>query len=313
MTYPFENKQLTKDIKINTLFQIEKMEDLYLLVRFKYKKMIWNGAIPIRAKYQGVNIPLTSEDVEEWVKECYAELSPEKYILWQEEQNNYWKNKSSEDTQLVFEALNGTESTTKWLCRKCGPVPQVNPQPGARIRSLRQMGYHIATLNMQCSSCGKKQYFDLLIRLPRHAADNQKRIAISKSLRTKILSTLPNIDCVFDNPLDKKACVIDHKFPSSRWVNGETLNHTSMTEEQIRSKFQILSNQTNLQKERYCQKCVLENIRGNFFGIEWYYKGDSQWRGSSKADEKGCIGCPWYDVMKWKVEFNKILDTIKSQ
>lgn len=159
MTYPFENKQLTKDIKINTLFQIEKMEDLYLLVRFKYKKMIWNGAIPIRAKYQGVNIPLTSEDVEEWVKECYAELSPEKYILWQEEQNNYWKNKSSEDTQLVFEALNGTESTTKWLCRKCGPVPQVNPQPGARIRSLRQMGYHIATLNMQCSSCGKKTVF----------------------------------------------------------------------------------------------------------------------------------------------------------
>lgn len=304
MAYPFENKTINPNIRTLSLFQVEKMEDLYLQVRFKYQRVVWNGAVPIVAKYQGVNVPLTSDDVFDWVETCYVELDPSKYRLWQQEQDEFWNTKKSEDTRLVFDALNGAESTTKWLCRKCGPVPQVNPQPGARIRSLKQLGYHIATLKLTCQSCGNKQYFDLLIRLPRHAADNQKRFTISKALRNKILSVLPNVDCAFETPLDKKACIIDHKFPSSRWVNGETINHTTMSEDEIRAKFQILSNQTNLQKERYCQRCVLDGIRGNFFGIEWYYEGDKMWRGTSKADENGCIGCPWYDLSRWKAEFN---------
>lgn len=309
MPYSFENKQVTGEIKINELFKIEKMEDIYLSVRFKYKKIVWNGAVPIKAKYQGINIALTYEDVIDWVKICYSTLEPAKFKLWQNEQDEFWKDKKSEDTQLVFDALNGTDDTTKWLCRKCGPVPEVNPQPGARIRSLKQMGYHIATMKLECSSCGKKQYFDLLIRLQRHASNNQKRFTITSALRTRILDILPNVDCAFNTALDKKACIIDHKFPSSRWVNGETVNHTTMTEDEIRDKFQILSNQTNLQKERYCQRCVVEGVRGSFFGIEWYYQGDTRWQGSSKADEKGCIGCPWYDIELWKAEFNRYLVT----
>jgi len=312
MSYSFENKQITKDIRINGLFKIDKMEDIYLTVRFKYQRVVWNGAVPIVAKYQGVNIPLTDEDVNEWVETCYSALDPTKFKVWQNAQEQFWQNKKSEDTQLVFDALNGSDDTTKWLCRKCGPVPEVNPQPGARIRSLKQMGYHIATMKLECSSCGKKQYFDLLIRLPRHAADNQKRFTISQALRARILGIIPNVDCAFGSPLDEKACIIDHKFPSSRWVNGETINHTTMTEEEIRNKFQILSNQTNLQKERYCQRCVTKGIRGDFFGIEWYYQGNNQWQGSSKADEKGCVGCPWYDIERWKSEFNRRLLEIED-
>lgn len=308
MPYPFENKQITKDIKANGLFPIEKMEDIYLSVRFKYEGVVWNGAVPIKAKYQGINIPLMEEDVVDWVKICYSALDPAEFKLWQAEQEQFWQNRKSEDTQLVFDALNVSDNTTKWLCRKCGSVPKVNPQPGARIRSLKQMGYHIATMKMECSSCGKKQYFDLLIRLQRHAADNQKRFTISKALRARILDTLPNVDCAFGSPLDKKACIIDHKYPSSRWVNGETVNHIAMTEDEIRDKFQVLSNQTNLHKERYCQRCVKEGIRGDFFGIKWYSQGDTQWQGSSKADENGCVGCPWYDIERWKVGFNKHLE-----
>ena len=307
MPHSFENKQLNSKIKINGLLHIARMEDVYLSVRFKYQSVVWNGAVPIIAKYQGVNIPLEKEDVIDWVQTCYESLNPANYQVWQNQQETFWQGKSSEDTKLVFDALNGTENTTRWLCRKCGPVPAVNPQPASRIRNLKQMGYHIATIQSECSSCGSKQYFDLLIRLPRHAADNQRRFSISKALRNRILEILPNVDCVFETPLDEKACIIDHKFPSSRWVNGETVNHTNMPENEIRSKFQILSNQTNLQKERYCQRCVIEGKRGDFFGIEWYYSGGDKWEGTSKADENGCIGCPWYDVHKWKEEFNKHL------
>lgn len=313
MPYSFEHSVVNENIRLLSLFPIEKMEDLYLQVRFKYPNVVWNGAIPIVSKYQGVNIPLTKDDVFDWSTICYAALDPSRFSIWQHEQENFWRTKNSEDTHLVFDALNGSAPTTKWLCRKCGPVPQVNPQPGARIRSLKQYGYHIATLKLMCQTCGSKQYFDLLIRLPRHAADNQKRCTISKSLRNKILNTLPHEDCLSGVPLDSKACIIDHKFPSSRWVNGETINSLSMTELEIRQKFQILSNQSNLQKERYCQRCVLDGIRGSFLGIEWYYEGDRLWRGSSKADERGCIGCPWYDITKWKSEFNRFLNAKSSK
>ncbi len=307
MSYQFENWKINRNIKIVYLFKIEKMEDIYLSVRFTYPDAVWNGAIPIRAKYQGVNVALTKEDIKHWVMLCYEELNPARHRLWLTSQNEFWRDNNSEDTKLVFDALNGTEAITRWLCRKCGPVPGVNPQAAARIRTLKEKGYHIATLKKDCASCGKKQYFDLLIRLPRNAADNQRRSTITQALKAKVLATLPHVDCAFEVPLDERACVIDHKFPSSRWVNGESPNQTDMTPEQICNKFQILSNQTNLQKERYCQRCVIDGVRGDFFGISWYYQGGKRWAGTSKADENGCAGCPWYDMAKWKKEFNKHL------
>lgn len=307
MSYDFENKTINRNIKTSNLFKIDKMEDYYLAVRFTYRGYIWNGAVPIKAKYQGVDIPLTKDDVFEWTQSCYEALDPGNYRVWQTNQIEFWDSINAEDTHLVFDALNGTEPTTKWLCRKCGPVPKVNPQAGARIKKLKEYGYHIATVKMECSVCGKKQFFDLLIRLPRHPADNQRRFSISAALRNKILNTLPLKDSCFETTLRPNEAIIDHKFPSSRWVNGETINETDMPIEDIKKKFQILTNQTNLQKERYCQRCVTDGIRGNFFGIEWYYQGDSNWSGTSKADENGCVGCPWYDLHKWKDEFNKHL------
>ena len=50
-----------------------------------------------------------------------------------------------------------------------------------------------------------------------------------------------------------------------------------------------------------------ENIRGDFFGIKWYSKGDEYWQGANKSDENGCVGCPWYDLADWKKKFNEHL------
>lgn len=305
--YPFENMRINADVRTTVMFQVPKMEDYYLGVVFRYTRTTWNGCIPLQAKYEGISIPPTKEDVTAWVLQCYADLDPGKNIMWQNSQRTFWQQKQAYDTQAVFEALNGQDSTTKWLCRKCGPVPQVNPQSGARIRALRMMGYYIATQKMLCPTCGKNTDFDLLVRLPRSAADNQKRFTIAKSLEAKIKTVLPLRDACFDSPQKASELIIDHKFPSSRWVNGETINETTMSDSEIKQKFQLLTNQTNLQKERYCQRCVLKGIRGDFFGIKWYYEGDENWAGSSKADEKGCVGCPWYDLVEWKRLFNEHL------
>lgn len=304
MVYSFENKRLNADVRTGEYFKLHGMEDYYLSVTFRYPSRTWNGCIPIKAKYQGIDIPLENEDVNDWVIKCYAELDPGKNSLWQEEQRQYWSQKNAYATQAVFDALNGTEILTKWQCRKCGPVPQANPQAGARIKQLRQLGYYIATMKMDCPTCGGKQFFDLLVRMPRHAAENEKRFSISKSLQRKIKSVLPLKDACFDSPHPASELIIDHKFPSSRWVNGETVNEDSMSDEEIKNKFQLLTNQTNLQKERYCKRCVIEGTRGDFFGIKWYYEGGENWEGTSKADEKGCVGCCWYDLEVWKEKFN---------
>ena len=169
------------------------------------------------------------------------------------------------------------------------------------------MGYYIATSKRECATCGGKQFFDLLIRLPRHAADNEKRFSIPIRLQNRIKAVLPLKDACFDTPQTEAELVIDHKFPSSRWVYGETINDTTMSEEAIKQKFQLLTNQTNLQKERYCKRCVSTGKRGDFFGIKWYYQGKEQWEGTSKADENGCVGCCWYDLELWKEKFNEYL------
>lgn len=307
MAYEFENKKVDSNIRTGEIFQIHGMTDYYLYVIFRYHAKTWNGAVPLISKYQGIEIPFTFDDVIAWVKKCYVELDPAKNAVWQNQQRVFWEKKESYDTRAVFDALNGSSDMTRWECRKCGPVPECNPQPAARIKALKQNGYFIATAKRECATCGKKQFFDLLIRLPRQAADNEKRSAISVSLQNKIKRVLPLRDVCFDTPLRPSEVVIDHKFPSSRWVNGETINETDMPEDKIRNKFQILTNQTNLQKERYCKRCVKTGKRGDFFGIEWYYEGDENWRGTSKADEQGCVGCCWYDMAEWKDRFNRYL------
>lgn len=42
------------------------------------------------------------------------ELDPGKNQVWQNEQRQFWENRQAFDTQAVFDALNGTESLTKW-------------------------------------------------------------------------------------------------------------------------------------------------------------------------------------------------------
>lgn len=310
---PYENLKIDSNIKTKKLFNIPKMEDLYLGVQFKYSSKTWNGCIPLRTKYQGLSIPDTLDDVCKWAKKCYNTLNPANYQLWQDNQIRFWNERNAPETRVVFNALNGNNSTTEWLCRKCGPVPRSNPQPGGRIRALRSCGYYTATQLQYCKTCGQKESFDLLIRLPRAEINSQERHPISEALRKKVIKTLSCKDACFGDKLEPSQAIVDHKFPSSRWVVGEpTPNRDDMPEEEIRRKFQILTNQTNLQKERYCKRCVLDGIRGDFFGIKWYYQGNENWEGQSKVDERGCIGCPWYDLLKWKEEFNRVLKKISE-
>ncbi|MDP2209492.1 MAG: hypothetical protein Q8K98_12095 [Bacteroidota bacterium] len=84
-----------------------------------------------------------------------------------------------------------------------------------------------------------------------------------------------------------------------------------MTEEEIQSKFSLLTRQHNLWKSRYCENCKKTGTRGTFIGIDYFYQGGSEWDSNIFDDDKsGCYGCFWYDPGKWREYLNK---KIKNQ
>ena len=78
-----------------------------------------------------------------------------------------------------------------------------------------------------------------------------------------------------------------------------------LTNAEILNDFQLLSNQRNQQKREVCRTCYQSGNRGKMFGINFFYHGTELWDATipkkGKAAEKGCIGCGWYDIQKWRL------------
>jgi hypothetical protein len=138
--------------------------------------------------------------------------------------------------------------------------------------------------------------------------DTKVRTGIPVSLARKIKILYKNVEALFLREFAPKELEIDHKFPQIRWENDEEENKVSMSEDEIKSKFILLTRSNNLLKSRQCEKCVKTGERGNFPGIYFWHVGDKSWQGKSKSDESGCVGCFWYDPYKWRDELNKIVN-----
>lgn len=315
MPYPYENQQINQHITTYTVFQVDKMPDMFLEVEFIYpRSMPWRTCIPIFEKYQGVNFTESArEDVEEWVLQCYEDMSPANSTTWTSAEERYWEvHANANKAKPLFDVLNHEDRyhLTQWGCRQCTDISQVNSQAASRIRALKKdHGYHIASKDVFCPVCNEMTKHDMLLRIPRRRGESQTRYTISSSLKRRIKEHFGYTDVCFNErfQMATKALVIDHKFPATRWAAGETRNFDNMTDEEIDAKFQLLTQQTNLQKDRYCFRCFNEGIRGDFFGIKWYPIGDENWQGANNSDENGCIGCPWYDLKEWKDRFNEHL------
>ncbi len=266
---------------------------------FVYGNYEWEGAIPRVLEKQGLQI-LDENQFKKFARKAYDVLNPKNRSKWIQACENYWENKHKGQTYAVLVALQSGE----WECRVCGPLPKTNPQDAARLSALKSEGYVIASQRRFCTQCKKSTMHDLLVMLPtirgRFGYGKKLRAPMSEKLKTKTKETLNHTETCFNVKRLGKQLVIDHKFPSQRWTKPESRNPDSMSVDDIRNKFQLLDNQTNMWKSRYCDRCVKENRRGDFMGIKWYYKGDENWRGAPKDNEEGCLGCPWYDLKEWK-------------
>ncbi len=280
-------------------FVAEKTSDVFMEVEFVYGETTWKGLLPKHLQKQGLD--LEEEDFYALLEERYERLHPANKEEWIKESDSQWNDKR--DNNQTYRVLNALYSG-EWECRVCGPVPKVNPQPAARLGALKKMGYVIGSQRRRCMTCGKSTMHDILIMLPniesRFAHGNELRAPMSGNLKERIKKVLNNIEVCFNVKRQPVELLIDHKFPSQRWNTPESNNPDNMQEAEIKRKFQLLSNQTNMWKSRHCDHCVKTGIRGDFMGIRWFYKGSDNWEGKTPFDEDGCVGCPWYDLAEWK-------------
>ena len=157
-----------------------------------------------------------------------------------------------------------------------------------------------------CNSCNYKTVHRKLKSLE-ILDDTKARAGISPYLARRIKQVYDNEEAMLLRKLSPNQLEVDHKFPQARWEKDEKENKSSMTSDEIKERFILLTRENNLLKSRACEKCVKENKRGSFPGIYYWYKGNENWQGN-KNNEKGCVGCFWYDPYKWRQALNKIVN-----
>ncbi len=201
----------------------------------------------------------------------------------------------------------------KWHCTKCelnsgqAKTWQVwRQEKGIQLDKDEKGNWY---KNIECSTCGFKTVHRKLASLE-ILDETKSRSGISQYLARKIKKFYNNTDALFLREFSPNQLEVDHRFPQIRWKDNESENRSSMSEGEIESKFILLTRSNNLLKSRQCEKCVKENIRGNFLGIFFWYKGNEKWEGTTENDKDGCIGCFWYDPYKWREELNKKINKI---
>lgn len=204
-------------------------------------------------------------------------------------------------------------SDLQWHCTKCelksaqAKTWQVWRQSGIQLDQDEKKNFYKKQI---CPTCGVMTIWRKLKSLE-ILKDTTIRRGIPKSLIQRIKEIYGNQEALFLREFPPKELEIDHKFPQIRWEKNEEENRITMTEAEIRNKFILLSRSNNLLKSRQCERCVKTGERGSFPGISFWYKGDVLWRGKTKNDEQGCIGCFWYDPYEWRRQLNLIVNKNK--
>ena len=277
-----------------------KASEEYVSVRFTYPGKVWEGWVPVEYRRTGVSIkPEETDKLYEHLNTVYEQMNPANFPAWLAKQKKFWaEEKPGADTTKAF-----FDSLIKggWQCVEC-TLPK-NPNWARRIQDLKEFGFTLATDTKKfCPHCGGNRTHLILLPIERGGSGNGYE-TWSPALRKRIIRVLGRIDAYEGTP--SAHLLPDHKFSEIRWdENTKAENPDTMTDREIRSKFQLLTNQRNQQKREVCRTCFQTGKRGCIYGIPFYYSGDENWDQSipqkGKEAEKGCIGCPWYDIQEWK-------------
>lgn len=196
-----------------------------------------------------------------------------------------------------------TLSDQEW---HCGKHEFPGTQPAKAIQNIRQNGYSVENDTRYCDICQDKTVHRRLTSL-QPEQDSYVRIRIPQKLRRRILAYYKNTESITDRNYEPNILEVDHRFPQVRWSKDEDYSF-DMPDEEIYQRFQLLTRANNLWKSRYCEKCTVNGERGTFIGINFFYAGERNWDPDiPDDDERGCIGCFWYNPTEWRTALNLLL------
>ena len=229
------------------------------------------------------------QDLVDYFLSKYEELSPDKVEVWKTDVESKFKSDTQEDKlfRVLFENLNEKVAS-------CNALPD-NTNPQKQVQNLREKGLCVIT---ECER--GVTYIRLLEGIRTYGFESEK---IPEEIRMRTLRLFSNIDALSGNQLPSDRLIIEHKFPEERWKGRPAENNINMTDEEIKNKFQLLTSQYNQIKREACKKCARFRKRQAPFNITYFYEGDEEWSCDYEFGpeaEDGCIGCGWYDVVKWK-------------
>lgn len=243
----------------------------------------------------------TKQWINSWVKkekaECLADIENKK------KKNEDKKSRGKKTTEIVTPYFLLALLTLK---ETAGDELPVNRNPQRRLQDLKDGGYTIPIVQY-----GRVKTTSTLLPFPKYKEMGYEK-AFTKQFKARVIRLLNSRNAFEARVTQAKSLIPDHKFSEVRWdEETKAENSMEMTDEEIIQKFQLLDNQRNLQKREVCRKCFQEGKRGTIYGINYFYDGDENWDANiptkGKAAEKGCIGCPWYDIELWRKKLNEEL------
>lgn len=287
-------------ILVSELIDNNKASEKYVRTTFKQSDGFeWKTVVPYYIRRSGLFIE-TEEELADYLKQIKPYFAEKSMYEWEKKERKKWVESKADITKQFFFRLLSFKEEIDF---------PANDNPARRIQDIKDAGYTLASI---ANSDGRKTS-RILLPIPLTAQIGYE--IFTPQFKNRVIRLLKGINAYEAKPTAIKALIPDHKFSEVRW-DAETKKENSMemTDEEIIQKFQLLDNQRNQQKREVCRKCFQDNIRGQIFGIDYFGKGKTNWDEKmpkvGKAAEKGCEGCPWYDIEAWRKSLNQ---TIKKK
>jgi hypothetical protein len=253
--------------------------------------------VPYYIRRSGLFIE-TEEELANYLVSIKPYFTNEKMDEWRRTEWAKWEKNNALVTKEFFRTLLSFKEETEF---------PANDNPARRIQDIKDFGYTLASIPRSVN--GKTSR----ILLPIPLNNKMGYETFTPQFKNRVIRLLRGVNCYEAKQTNAKALIPDHKFSEVRWdEQTKAENSLEMTDAEIIQKFQLLDNQRNQQKREVCRKCFQEGIRGTIYGIKFFYQGTEEWDSSiptvGKAAERGCEGCPWYDIERWRRMLNKKIE-----
>jgi len=257
----------------------------------------WETVVPYYIRRSGLFIE-TEDELANYLVRIKPFFTKKSMDSWASAERKKWESSNADVTKEFFFVLLSFKEETEF---------PPNDNPARRIQDIKDAGYTIASIPGGHNKKTKR----VLLPIPLNSEMGYE--TFTPQFKNRVIRLLKGVNAFEARPTTVKGLIPDHKFSEVRWdEETKAENSMDMTDEEIIEKFQLLDNQRNQQKREVCRRCFQEGKRGVIYGIPFFYEGKIDWPENipsvGKIAEKGCIGCPWYDIERWRTELIKTLD-----